>query len=100
MTQNLTKIDLHFHPCLEYLGSRWGLPKYHRAVTDDRQQSANDGLIVNQMILDLTCKLFDSPDYDTIVAEMRDPFDGELLIDFNLLVRITFIPSFTSLSIP
>ena len=38
--------------------------------------------------------MFDMPDYSKIVSALLDPFDVELLIDFNLFVRITVVRLF------
>ena len=42
--------------------------------------------------------MFNMPDYGQIVSALVDPFDVELLIDFNLFVRITFIHLFGKLT--
>jgi hypothetical protein len=64
---------------------------HHCSIANDHQLNAN-GLIVTPIILELTRKLFDSlsdsPDHVRIVP---DQFDVEILIDFNVLVHITFL---------
>ena len=45
-------------------------------------------------------KLLAAPDYSKIVSGMMDPFDVELMIDFNLYVRITLVRLFGTLIDP
>ena len=46
--------------------------------------------VVNEITLQLLCKLLELPESDTTVSELRTTSDIELLLDFILHVRVGF----------
>ena len=78
--------DLLFAYYFLFSELRCDLLRHYHTVADGYQLTAN-GLVVNQIILNLVRELLVLPNFRGIIADL-DRWDVELLLDFILYVRI------------